>query len=1440
MAIKAFRLFVSSTFADFAQERDVLQREVFPKLDTYCTARGYQFFPLDLRWGVSEEAQLDQRTAEICLSEVHAVRAYPPPNFLIMIGNRYGLVPLPYAIAQDEFEAILKWLEDHDRHGEAEALAALYVHDGNHLIPRGLLGPAIESDPLTSAHTLRSRTDELSELRPAEAWAKKEAELRSALQAAADGLLALGQIGEEGHEKYFLSLTEQEIMHGLQWRGRGPAVPLSQGDPPPAIAFIREIVGTPAAMPGFVESTPRLDGLKDRLKRALPADRIVTLQGAFDRSGKLGEAYLAHFAAQIQAKLGQAIDRHIIQAEAVERAPDFALASERAQHRAFGAARLKVFVGRESNLEAIAQYLAGASNQPLVLHGRSGAGKSALIARAAEDAENAGTAPPRSLFMSLVEELASHGVVSMPEEFEEDASKFNDQIAALLSSAGRALVFLDALDQWQKPQTLGWLPTKLPAQLRLVLSVLNDPAYESDSGLYRNLRQRFALSAFLEIEPLSPAQGREILAVLERDSLHRLQNDQRDYVIERFNAADASPLYLTTAFEITRSWKSFNQAGEGRYCLAADTAGIIAQYIAELSSVHHHEPELVARTLGFLAAAREGLSEKELTEILSRDQGVMRSVSSEIHGARTDRLPPSVWVRLNRDLAPFLVEKLISDQPLLHFFHRQVAEVARRHHYEPFRTGLHAALADYFGCQTGERDGGEIYGPRSLSELPFQLHGAGRKPELDRILQSPNWIGQKFAAFGPQRLLSDYEQFARGALQTKIGRTLRLISGICARDKGQLFPQLHGRLMSDEAAAPFCASARALTRGPALLTSCPSLTPPGAELARLECPGGEVKALQVLPDGRLASGSYDDTIRLWDTNTGTELARLEGHRGWVRALATNTRQELARLEGHDGEVKALTVLADGRLASASFDRTVRLWNTDTGEELARLEGHGDIVWTLAALPDGRLASGSGDKTVRLWDAITGKEQARLEGHGDRVYALIVLSDGSLASGSFDATIRIWDTKTCKEQARLDGGGGPVWELAALPDNRLAAGYSNSIGIWDVNTRSLLTSLKGHDGSVDALAALPDGRLASGSFDKTIRLWEIKPADGLVMPHGHDDLVKGLAVLRDGRLASGSYDRSLRLWDPETGAELSRIDHDGVEVTALVTLPDGRLASGSFDKTIRLWAADSGAKVSQIKVFEGSVSALAALNDGRLVSSASDVIGLWNISTGNRVARFEAQGDFIKVLTVLPDGRIAFDSHNTIRIWDVKTSEQPLGLYSHDHNITALAALPDDRLASGSSDDTIRIWDTKTGINTKTLKGHKGTVNALAVLQDGRLISGSSDGTVRVWDTNTGAQITRLDVDASIQCLTVRHMDEVVAGDTLGRLYWLKVLDKDGTDLALPKGPPCAGNQLLDNPEGQRERNTNPVQNTYGKDAQTKPRPSVMARLFANLLRGPAS
>ena len=161
------------------------------------------------------------------------------------------------------------------------------------------------------------------------------------------------------------------------------------------------------------------------------------------------------------------------------------------------------------------------------------------------------------------------------------------------------------------------------------------------------------------------------------------------------------------------------------------------------------------------------------------------------------------------------------------------------------------------------------------------------------------------------------------------------------------------------------------------------LSPDGGYYKKIKGHYLNINCLAVLPDGRLASGSMDETLRVWDTSSG----------------------QSKTLEGHKGAVTCLAVLPDGRLASGSWDETVRVWDTSTGQSKT-LEGHKGTVKCLAVLPDGRLASGSWDETVRVWDTSTGQSKT-LEGHKGTVKCLAVLPDGRLASGSWDETVRVW-------------------------------------------------------------------------------------------------------------------------------------------------------------------------------------------------------------------------------------------------------------------------------------------------------------------------------------------------------------------------------------------------------------------------------------------------
>ncbi|KJZ70285.1 hypothetical protein HIM_10329 [Hirsutella minnesotensis 3608] len=253
-----------------------------------------------------------------------------------------------------------------------------------------------------------------------------------------------------------------------------------------------------------------------------------------------------------------------------------------------------------------------------------------------------------------------------------------------------------------------------------------------------------------------------------------------------------------------------------------------------------------------------------------------------------------------------------------------------------------------------------------------------------------------------------------------------------------------------------------------------------------------------------------DTRRHWDAHRQT----LEGHGGWVRAVAFSP----------DGKT----------LAVASHERTVRLWDPATGAHRQTLEGHGDSVTAVAFSPDGKtLAVASHERTVRLWDPATGAHRQTLEGHGGSVRAVAFSPDGNtLASASSDRTVRLWDPATGAQRQTLEGHGD-----------------------WGRRNRS-----------VTAVAFSPDGKtLASASEDRTVRLWN--PATGAhrqTLEGRHNSSVTAVAFSPDGKtLASASEDRTGRLWDPATGAQRQTLEgHDG-SVTVVAFSPDGRYLTTNF-------------------------------------------------------------------------------------------------------------------------------------------------------------------------------------------------------------------------------------------------------------------------------------
>ncbi|MDV2997331.1 MAG: Tol-Pal system protein TolB [Chroococcidiopsis sp. SAG 2025] len=178
-------------------------------------------------------------------------------------------------------------------------------------------------------------------------------------------------------------------------------------------------------------------------------------------------------------------------------------------------------------------------------------------------------------------------------------------------------------------------------------------------------------------------------------------------------------------------------------------------------------------------------------------------------------------------------------------------------------------------------------------------------------------------------------------------------------------------------------------------------------------------------------------------------------------------------------VRSVAYSPDGKtIASGSRDNTIKLWDVARGNQITTLSGHGGSVTSLAYSPDGKtIASGSVDNTIKLWDVARGNQITTLSGHGGSVTSLAYSPDGkTIASGSRDNTIKLWDVARGNQITTLNGQGGSVTSVAYSPDGKtIASGSVDTVKLWDVARGNQITTLNGQGGSVTSVAYSPDGR-----------------------------------------------------------------------------------------------------------------------------------------------------------------------------------------------------------------------------------------------------------------------------------------------------------------------------------------------------------------------------
>jgi WD40 repeat protein len=289
-------------------------------------------------------------------------------------------------------------------------------------------------------------------------------------------------------------------------------------------------------------------------------------------------------------------------------------------------------------------------------------------------------------------------------------------------------------------------------------------------------------------------------------------------------------------------------------------------------------------------------------------------------------------------------------------------------------------------------------------------------------------------------------------------------------------------------------------------------------------------------------------------------------------------------DGHSGWVTSIAFTPDGqRLASGSRDEAVELWEVPSGEKLSTVGRKIKGVEALAFSRDGHLlaAENSAD-AVTVWDATTGQELRTFRGNPSSppgtswVYSIAFSPDGHwLAAGVDDKTVRLWDVQTGKVVRDIVGRQRAVIYAAFSPDGRLLATGADrkTIEVSLAATGQVIQTLRGHKDDVFAVAFSPDSRwLASASGDKSVKLWDVFTGSEVRTFVGHRSRVTTLAFSPAGRwLATGSWDHTIKIWDTETGREVQTLAKDNRPVYTLCFNPDGRwLASGSEDGKIKFW------------------------------------------------------------------------------------------------------------------------------------------------------------------------------------------------------------------------------------------------------------------------------
>ncbi|CAN2388681.1 AAA ATPase domain [Pristimantis euphronides] len=668
------------------------------------------------------------------------------------------------------------------------------------------------------------------------------------------------------------------------------------------------------------------------------------------------------------------------------------------------------FIGQESILIQLQDCVKSSNGCLVVLHGQSGSGKSALIAKVSAAASHwvsgdlrvvirfiGATGESRNtrlLLQSLCYQIAD--IFSLKTQFSENLKGLINEFSTVLELATESrplMVILDGIDELSESDAhLSWIPTQLPPHIYFIVSV------SSDDASLRHLQKRTLEQNVIQIPPLSSVEISDMIEFWLNRDCRKLTGHQKKVLLDACNACPL-PLYVVCSYMESHQWTSYTPDME--IVLQPNISAIYSWFLSRLEK--NHGGQVVKKATTCISLSRNGVTQEELLDLMSLDQAVMDEIR-QYQGVTAPVFPQVLWIKLHHDFGIHLVEQRTDDSYVINWAHRhfRTACINRYAKSKDYQLSIHSGFANYYLESQSRHKLNKSDAVKPIMPLSWEVKHENRTAHVFNLRKIFGISYHLLQSNQVQRLVTEcifsYEYLLHKAWGTTVVDiqedmtavisperpmldlnllydTLQLSLKVLRRDPGQLASQLTGRLhqieASDKPVAP--GDPRKYPLLPSLMSQCQQSSI-ATFIPSFTC---------LLPPGGI----------LYDT--------LAGHTDSITAVA-----------------EALT---DLRALTASRDGTLKMWDLLVGKPVFTLHGIGKNIDSITACMQNRIVAVTQDHSFQIWDLSLSK---MVYAANNCLDAPILTSamDGQLLLAFFDGShlVKVFDlADSCKLVHHVD-------------------------------------------------------------------------------------------------------------------------------------------------------------------------------------------------------------------------------------------------------------------------------------------------------------------------------------------------------------------------------------------------------------------------------------